>query len=107
MSYQVVIIEEVLFGIPHLEKIKDLTIQNIKKYGHLSVVATLRFYIRGTKVLKNRYEEIKIKIKDIHDKKNNINGERKEISKFLKIISDYKHKIREIKHKIHEEEKNS
>ena|SRR3989344_4975155 len=98
--------EEVLFKIPHLEKIKNLTIENAKKYGHLGLVTTLRLYVRSINFLKNKYQETKIKIEN-WNKENHINGEKKEISKFLKIIGDYKHKIREIKNKIHEEEKNS
>ena len=101
--------ERVVFEIPHLEKVKDLAVKNIKKYGHLSLVVTLRLYIRSTNFFKNKYEEIKIKIKNINTK-NHANGdssEKIEVSKFLKIISDYKRKIREMKHKIHEEEKNS
>ena len=97
--------EEVLFEVPHLEKIKHLTIKNIKKYEHISLVIILRFYIRLTNSLKYEYGEIKNKIKN-RSKEGHINSEKKEISKFLKIISDYKHKIRAIKHKIHEEEKN-
>ncbi|OGI60085.1 hypothetical protein A2641_02855 [Candidatus Nomurabacteria bacterium RIFCSPHIGHO2_01_FULL_37_25] len=94
---------EVLFRISHLEKIKLFTIKNIKKYGHILLVEILRSYIRFSNFLKNKYQEIKIKIKTL-GKKNNPNGEEKEISKFLRIIGDYKNKIREIKHKIKKEE---
>jgi len=101
--------EEIFFGIPHLEKIKQNTIQNIKKYGHIGLVETLRFHIRSSNFLKSKYEEIKNKIKDMQVKNqgllNSGSGEKVEASKFLKMISEYKNKIREIKHKIHEEEK--
>lgn len=102
-------IEKVLFEIPHLEKVKYLIVQNTKKYGHIGLVESLRFYIRSSNFLKSKYGEIKNKIKNIRTK-NQSNGnppEKAEVSKFLKMVSDYKHKIREIKHKIHEEEKNS
>lgn len=95
--------KEVLFELPYLKEVKQVTIDNIKKHGHASLVTTVRFYLRSTNFLKNKYAEIKIKIKDRHQR-NRINGEKKEISKFLKIIGDYKHKIREIKHKIKKEE---
>lgn len=101
--------EEVSFKIPHLEKIKHLTVKNMKKYGHMSLVTTLRFYVRSMNLLKNKYEETKIKIKNFNTRKDsNGNGaEKVEVSKFLKMISEYKHKIRAIKQKIHEEENSS
>ena len=101
--------EEVSFKIPHLEKIKHLTVKNMRKYGHMSLVTTLRFYVRSMNLLKNKYEETKIKIKNFNTRKDsNGNGaEKVEVSKFLKMISEYKHKIRAIKQKIHEEENSS
>src|SRR3989344_588999 len=102
---QVLAREEILFGIPHIEKVKDLFIKNLKKYGHISLVMTIRSYVRSTNLLKNKYGEIKIKIKDMTQKGLHDNSPGKaEVSKFLKMILDYKQKIREIKHKIHEEE---
>ncbi|TSC77666.1 MAG: hypothetical protein G01um101424_289 [Parcubacteria group bacterium Gr01-1014_24] len=102
--------EEVLFEVPHLEEIRHFVTKNIKKYGHMGLVITLRFYIRSSNFLKYQYEEVKIKIKNVSGKnKNGLNGdlpEKAEVNKFLKMISDYKNKIREIKHKIHEEERN-
>lgn len=92
--------------IPDLHKIRRLAFESIKKYGHLSLIVILRSYIKSSNFLKNKYNETKIKIKNINRQKI-MNGERQEISKFLKVISDYKHKIREIKHRIHEEERNS
>jgi len=94
--------------VPHLRKVKHLTFTNIKKYGHLSLVEILRFHFRSSNVLKNKYEEVKTKIKNVN-KKNQANGkagEKVEVSKFLKMMSDYKQKIREIRHKIKEEENN-
>ena len=97
--------EGVFFEVRHLEKVRQATIRGAKKYGHQSIVTTLRLYIRSMNLLKNKYGELKIKMEN-WNKQSHINGEKKEISKFLKIIGDYKHKIKEIKHKIHEEEKN-
>ncbi len=94
--------------VPDIQKIKYLTIENIKKYEHLALVFIVRSYVRAVKFLKLRYEEIKIKIKNISVKNKNGSmeeGAGQEVSGFLKIMSDYKHKIRAIKHKIKEEEK--
>ena len=98
--------EEIIFGVPPLEKVKNLTIAHTKKLGHASLVATLRMYVRASNFLKNRYEEMKTQIKSMSAIKNidGIMSQKKEASGFLKMISDYKKKIREIKHKIHEEE---
>ena len=95
--------EEVLFEIPYLKDVKHLTIKNLKKHGYALAVITVRYYVRGADLLKNKYKEIKIKLINLKNK-NHPNGEKKEISKFLKIIGDYKHKIREIKHRIKKEE---
>ena len=95
--------------VPEIQKIKHLTFKNAKKYEHLALVAIIRFSVRSSNFLKNSYQEIKIKIKDIINKDKNHPGqlENREASKFLKMISDYKDKIRHIKHKIKEEEENS
>lgn len=98
--------EEVVFEVPLLEKAKHITIKNIKKHGYIGLVATIRFYIRSTNFLKNKYQEVRTKIKNMSNRNKNQNliEDKQEISKFLKMISEYKHKIREIKHKIKEEE---
>jgi len=97
--------EETVFRTPNLEEWKYLTVKNIKKYGYLGLVTTIRFYIRGTNFLKNKYREVRIKIKNMRERNSNgESAEKREASGFLKMISEYKHKIREIKHKIKEEE---
>ncbi|MCE9549198.1 hypothetical protein K8Q98_02255 [Candidatus Nomurabacteria bacterium] len=94
--------------VPDLEKIKELLNKSTKKYGYLSLVLIIRTHIRSSKFLKQKYEEIKTKVKDIHLK--NVTQltddglKTQEVSGFLKMISDYKHKIRTIKHKIKKEE---
>ena len=95
--------EEILLELPYLKEIKHATIQNTKKHGYALLVMTVRFYVRFANFLKSKYEEIKIKIRNLSTE-NNVNGEKKEISKFLKVIGDYKRKIRELKHKIKKEE---
>lgn len=100
--------DETFLKTPYLEELKHKTVKNIKKHGYTGLVATIRFYIRSTNFVKNKYDEARTAIKNIHPKKsNNGTGDNQEISKFLKIISEYKHKIREIKHRINEEKKNS
>ena len=97
--------EETFLKAPYLEEWKHLTVKNIKKHGYTGLVATIRLYVRSSNLLKNKYQEVKIRIKNVRKKSQNGGlSEKKEASKFLKMISEYKHKIREIKHKIHEEE---
>lgn len=99
---------EALIKTQYLEELKVLTIKNVKKHGYTSLVATIRFYVRSTNLMKDKYQELKSKIKSLRQLNQNLAAtEKKEASKFLQMISEYKHKIREIKHKIHEEEKNS
>ncbi len=100
---QILINPEIPLEMPHLKSIKYFTVENIKKYEHALLETIVRSYIKSANFLKNKYEEIKLRIKD-RINKNHINKDRKEISKFLKIVMDYKHKIREIKHKIKKEE---
>ena len=95
---------EVFFKTEHIEELKYRTIKKVKHHGYNTLVATIRLYVRGTNLLKNKYQEIKIKIVENKNRWNNDLPKRQEVSKFLKMISDYKHKIREIKHKIKEEE---
>lgn len=95
--------EEVLFEVPYLKEVKHITIAGIRKSGYALLVSTVRLYVRLTNFLKEKYQDLKTKIRNII-MENHINGEKKEISKFLKIIGEYKNKIREIKHKIKKEE---
>ena len=95
--------------VPDLLKLKNISIINIKKYGHLSLVTILRFHVKSNNFFKNEYSKMKERIKNMTVKKDQ-NGnkvERAQVSKFLKVVSEYKHKLREIKHKIHEEENGS
>ena len=100
--------EGILFQTPYMGIVKHLTIRNVRKYSYLGLVEIIRFYVRAENFLKLKYEEIKIKIKNIKlGHKNGISAdtvEKPEASKFLKMVSEYKHKISKIKHQIHEEE---
>jgi hypothetical protein len=95
--------EENVFETPSFEEWKYSTVKNIKKYGYNGLVTTIRFYIRGTVFLKNKFEDLKIKVKNIRQKKLN-EEEKREVSGFLKKISEYKQKIRNIKERVKEEE---
>lgn len=94
--------------IPDLEKMKDLLNRNTKKYGYLGLVLIIKFHLRSSKFLKQKYEKVKTKIKDMGIKSKDHFGADEmvgqEVSGFLKMISDYKQKIRTIKHKIKKEE---
>jgi hypothetical protein len=92
------------FEIPYLKEAQHLTVENIKKYEHMTLVALLRFYVQSTNILKETYRRIKNNISNTI-KKSHINPDRAEISKLLKMISNYTHRVKEIKHKIKEEEK--
>ncbi len=100
---RIVVEEKNPLEVRHLEKVKHLTIKNIKKYEHIILVEVLRWYVKSVNFSKDKYRGTKEKIRTMMMKRH-INGEKKEISKFLKIIGDYKNRIREIKHKIKKEE---
>ncbi len=101
--------EDLHFEIPHLEEIKKTTGKNLKKYGYVALVLSLRFYIKSMNVLKEQYQELDKKIAQMR-KKNmpglDIQKQEKKVSGFLEMISEYKHKIRRIKHQIAREEEN-
>jgi len=102
--------ERILFKIPNLDEIKNITAKNSKRYGYIILVKIIRFYIRTSILLKYIYAITKKKIKNIYYKyfpyKIKEKNKKNEVSKFLKMISDYKHKIKNIKDKIVEEENN-
>ena len=97
--------ENFLVQSPDLHKVRHAFIKNAKKYGYVALVATIRFSVRSSNFLKNKYKEAKNKITTKrHGIKRQENG-KKEVSSFLKNISEYKSKIRKIRRKIIEEEK--
>ena len=92
---------------PDPHQIRFIIIRNTKKYGYILLVATIRFSMKSSRIVKSKYEAIKNKTKNItrkyipHKEKE---IKEKEVSKFLKMVTEYTHKIRKIKHKIKEEE---
>lgn len=101
------IVEEATFEIPYIKEAKDLTVEGIKKYEHLSLVFIVKSYFKFINFIKHAHVEWKNKIKNIHIKKypNGELIEKIESSKVVKFVSGYKHRIKEIVHKVKEEEK--
>ncbi|MFA5840741.1 MAG: hypothetical protein WC847_00485 [Candidatus Paceibacterota bacterium] len=96
---------ETFLKVQYLEELKRAAIKNLRKHSYAGLVNTIRFYIRSSNLIKNKYQEAKNKISNMSNKKSHDEIESKrEVSKFLKMISEYKYKIREIKHRIKEEE---
>jgi hypothetical protein len=95
--------EEASAKTPYFEELKYVTVKKLKVAGHKSLVETIRFYIKSSNLLKNKYQDVKMRVKSI-SKKDIREAEKKEISKFLKVISEYKRKIRKIKEKVKKEE---
>ena len=52
--------KEIIFKTSYLEEWKHLIVQNIKKHGYLGLVATIRFYVQSTNLLKNKYYSTEI-----------------------------------------------
>ena len=94
---------EAVLSASYLEELKQTTVKNIRKYSYFGLVSVIRFYFRFSNLLKKRYEEARVKVKNLRGKKLT-NEEKREVSGFLKMISEYKHKIRKIKSQIKEEE---
>ncbi|HEY4513536.1 MAG TPA: hypothetical protein VJH06_03425 [Candidatus Paceibacterota bacterium] len=94
---------EINLKAPALEEWKHAAIKGTKKHGYNTLVGIIRFYFRGSNILKNKYEEVRVKVKRMR-RKGRGETEKPEISKFLKVVSEYKKKIRKIKQKVKEEE---
>lgn len=91
---------------PHFfDEWKQSAVKNFKKYGYAGLVGSIRIYFRVNNVFKNKYEELKLKIKNTYNKKRNTENEiKREANKFLKMVSEYKNKVRKIKERVKEEE---
>jgi hypothetical protein len=94
--------------VPELQKIKNLTLKNIKKIGYVTIFVTFRFFIKSSNLVKTRsnmyVKELKNRFKGNKKASSEEIIEGKEVSKYLKIISEYQKKIRKIRHMIKEEE---
>lgn len=92
--------------IPDLHEVKYVLTKKSRKYGFITLIILVRFYVLSSDLVKKNYQISKEKTKKlitkyIYKKKEN---ENKEASKFLKRISDYKQKIQRIKNQIKKEE---
>ena len=100
--------DDFAFVVPDLEKISGIVGKELKKVGYITFVSGLRIYMLSFNFLKNKYKNLKVKIRDIKSKNNIgtqiIKRKKQEASKFLKVVSEYKTKIKKIKRKIKEEE---
>lgn len=96
-----------LFEIPDSKDVKHIAAKNIKKYGFILLVITIRSYVKTLNYTKKKSNELYDKAhKIITRNKIETNNGNREVSKFLKKVSEYKQKINKIKHQIVEEEKN-
>src|SRR3989344_1877538 len=73
---QGIVEEEVAFEVPYIKEIKHVSLRSIEKYGHLGLVAALRFYVKSSIFIKNQYQEAKTRLKNIKNKYQN-NGNNK------------------------------
>jgi hypothetical protein len=98
---------EEMLGIPLFEEFRASALKNVRKYGYIGLVITMRTYFKSTSFLKKKIADAKTQAKIIGERSKILNSvkENKEASKFLELVSDYKHKLRKIKKEIQEEEK--
>ena len=87
---------------PDLESIQYIAVKNLKKYGYVLMLVSLRLSLRTGKWIKDKWYIILSRFQSNRDMEST-DGE-KEISNFLQNISDYKKKIKEMKEKIKREE---
>ncbi len=94
------------FDVPELEDISVIVVKQMKRYGYLTLVTTLRIYVRGGKVAQNLAKTIGKRATALSHKylvkKKEKQGVR--TSKFLKTVGEYKHKIATLKERIKREE---
>lgn len=95
-----------LFDVPELEDISVIVVRQMKRYGYLTLVTTLRIYVRGGKVAHTLAKTIAsrattLKYKYLSKKKQ---PGMAQTSKFLKTVGEYKRKIKSLKDRIKQEE---
>jgi hypothetical protein len=93
--------------VPHMHKIKHFSFRSLKRFVDITIIITLRFYVRFVNFVKNQYSKLRIKIMSMSQENPDGNGLlKKEANKVLKVLSEYKNKISRMKKNIYEEEKN-
>jgi hypothetical protein len=96
---------EFFLNTEYLKEFKRTAIKNTKKHGYLLLVEIIRSYFRSVNFLKNKYSELKNKIKELCQRRQkNTHGEKRKENSFLKVISEYKDKIKKIKEQVEKEE---
>ena len=91
--------------VPDIHKVKQLTFKGLRKTADVTILMTLRSYVKLLNLAKVQYNKIQLKIRNMSKENPDGNGLlKKEANKFLKVISEYKHKISRMKRNIHEEE---
>lgn len=96
---------EFFLNTEYLKEFKRTAIKNTKKHGYLLLVEIIRSYFRSVNFLKNKYSELKNKIKELYQRRQaHTHGEKRKENSFLKVISEYKDKIKKIKEQVEKEE---
>ncbi|MFZ2205180.1 MAG: hypothetical protein WAV23_01150 [Minisyncoccia bacterium] len=100
-------LNDFFFEIPDSKDVRIIAVKNLKRYGFIALVITIRLYVRTLNLIKDKGNKLYNKAHKIitRNKFEKSNGH-KEVSKFLRKVSEYKQKISKIKHQIVEEEKN-
>jgi len=62
--------DDFAFVVPDLEEIGGIAGKGLKKVGYIMFVSGLRIYMLSSNFLKNKYKDLKVKIRDIKSKNN-------------------------------------
>ena len=90
---------------PDLQKIQNTALDGLKNLGKLVIFTILKIYVKLGNFLKNKYSELKTKIKNLKNQNQTNSGLLGiETNKFLKVVSEYKNKLSKMKNNIDEEE---
>lgn len=96
---------ELLFNLPSLAELKEISIKLSKRAGYNFLVIVIKLYVKLSYLFKTTHGKVKTRMQSLTEK---YTPERdsapKQVSKFLKAVGDYKQRIRRIKRKIKEEE---
>jgi len=95
------------FPMPRFDDLGDRTLKILRRLGYLCLVASIRFYVKISLWLKNKYTQMQVKLAERHQKSGDDTASPKISNKFLRVITESKRKISRIKAEIKEEETNS
>ncbi len=89
----------------YLEELKTKTVRSIQKLGFVTLVITIRIYVKVSNFFQSEFKEALEKIRNMRAKKSDgITIKIKRENKFLKMVSQYKRRIKKIKEKVKQEE---